>query len=602
MELSVIKDLFTRKNNVNKEDDTESNLRSTGVMLCLAFAAGIFGGFGSIFFKYLIGAIVNSTFYGEFNIHVDPDAHLAQSKWGAFIIAVPVLASFVVTWITKTFSPESRGHGVPEVLNAIYHVKGKIRPQVVLSKAIVSAISIGTGGSVGREGPIIQIGSAFGSLLGQIIKMPARQRITLIAAGAAAGIAATFNAPIGGLVFAMELLLVSISARTVVLVAISTVTATYIGRVYFGLAPSFNIPRIAIFEDHYIRMYSLLFCIPLGIIVGFAASLFIKSIYKFEDLFNSNFKNDYIRHAIGMFMVGIILYLFMRFSGHYYVDGVVYATIIDTLKGTITNPMFLGLLLISKLFLTSVTLGSGASGGVFAPSLFLGSILGALFGNLVYIVFPAMGNNIIIYTIAGMAAMVGGTTGAVITAVVMTFEQTRDYGAILPIILTVSIAHLVRTYLCHESIYTLKLVRRGSFLPQGLTSSSVVSLRAKKVMNVNFAILDIEKIEEWRSNYLPSAEIRYTLVSRNDNVVGIVREDLLYAFRDREVSSIIDDNIGFVLDTTRWPVILRTMRARSTDFVAVVKQASSKKVSDVIGVITSKELIVAEENEADLME
>ncbi len=478
----------------NTEDD---QLCSATLMLALAFMVGVFGGFGSIIFKSIIAFFHSLFFYGTISLRMNPNAYIEPSRWGAFVILVPVVASFLVTWIVRTFAPEARGHGVPEVLNAIYYKEGRIRPSVVFAKAIVSAISIGTGGSVGREGPIVQVGSAFGSLMGQIVKMPTRQRIILIAAGAAAGIAATFNAPIGGLSFAIELLLVSISARTVSLVAIATVTATYIGRLYGGLAPSFDVPKLALFEDPLQRLHTLLFCVPLGVIVGIAAAIFIRSIYIAEDAFASRIKNDYLRHATGMFGIGIMLYMFMRFTGHYYVGGVGYATVLDALNETILNPGFLALLFVAKLLATSITIGSGASGGVFSPSLFLGAALGACFGNLIVWAFPSLGISPAIYTIAAMAAMVGGSTGAVLTAIVMTFEQTRDYSVMLPIILTVSIAHIVRVHLCKESIYTLKLARRGNHVPQGLQAAVSVRSDAKRIMSTDFKLVDIAELEKW---------------------------------------------------------------------------------------------------------
>ena len=308
-------------------------------MVCLALLVGVFGGIGSVLFRMIIAFCHNVFFFGRFSLDYDPLNHTATSPWGALIILVPVVGAVIVTWIIKTLAPEARGHGVPEVMNAIYYREGRIRPMLVGAKAVASAVSIGTGGSVGREGPIIQIGSAFASTLGQIINMPARQRVVLVSAGAAAGIAATFNAPIGGLAFAMELMLVSISARTVSLVALATVTATYIGRFYTGMHPTFNVPGlINTAYDHVLTLYSLLLCVPLGLIMGLVATLFIHSIYWAEDHFDSRIKNQYLRHMSGMLMVGVTIYLLMQTTGHYYVDGVGYATIMDILTNTLTNP------------------------------------------------------------------------------------------------------------------------------------------------------------------------------------------------------------------------------------------------------------------------
>ena len=171
-----------------------------------------------------------------------PASFTPANPWGPLVILVPVIGGIGVTWIVSNFAPEAKGHGVPEVMDAIYYKQGIIRPVVAVVKSLASALAIGTGAAVGREGPIIQIGSALGSTLGQLIRMPAGQRITLVAAGAGAGIAATFNTPIGGVLFAIELMLPEISVNTFLPVALATGTATFIGRLFFGPQPAFIVP------------------------------------------------------------------------------------------------------------------------------------------------------------------------------------------------------------------------------------------------------------------------------------------------------------------------------------------------------------------------
>ena len=255
-------------------------------------------------------------------------------------------------------------------MDAIYYHTGIIRPLVALIKSLASALSIGSGGSIGREGPIIQIGASFGSTLGQLIPMPVWQRITLVAAGAGAGIAATFNTPVGGVLFAIEIMLNEVSVRTLVPVAISTATATYIGRLAFGNHPSFVIPS---FEAHYFHPTEpmvLIAYVGLGLILGGVSTLFIKSIYGFEDFFEQRVKgNYYTRHMAGMLLVGVVMYLLMVSLGHYYIEGVGYATVQDILTGALTQLPILLLLFVLKMVATSMTLGSGASGGIFSPAL-----------------------------------------------------------------------------------------------------------------------------------------------------------------------------------------------------------------------------------------
>ena len=559
-------------------------------MFFLAVLIGIAGGLGSIAFKAIIAFFHNLFFFGRLGLSSDANIHAEPSPWGIGIIVVPVLGSLIVTWITRTVAPEARGHGVPEVLHAIYYGQGRIRPVVVIAKAIASSVTIGTGGSVGREGPIVQIGSAFGSVIGQLTRLPAHQRVVLIGAGAAAGIAATFNAPIGGLAFAIELLLVSISARTVALVAIATVTATYVGDFFGGLLPSFDVPELAVFANDLVGFYTLILCVPLGIILGCASSVFIRLIYEMEDWFALHFRNDYIRHMCGMFAVGIMLYLFLRYSGHYYVGGVGYATVMDTLRGTLTNPAFLALLFFAKLLTTGLTLGSGGSGGVFSPSLFLGATLGSAFGNLFALLAPGAAIDPVVFAVAGMAGMVGGTTGAVLTAITMIFEQTRDYSAMLPIITTVCLAYVVRISQTPESIYTLKLVRRGVRVPQGLQAAVSSARNARTIMTNDYQVVEIAELEDWQAKHVPGQGPRHTVIARDGEILGLARDELLYLLRDEDSETLVETNFFLVTARTSWPTIVRGMRAKGTEKALVTRKQGSTRIEDLVGVITPHEI------------
>jgi chloride channel protein, CIC family len=252
----------------------------------LAVLVGIVAGFGAVLFRRLIGLLHNLLFLGKLSFFYNANIHTPASPWGVGVILVPMLGAVGIAFLVKNFAMEAKGHGVPEVMEAIYYNKGVIRPIVALIKSLASALSIGSGGSVGREGPIVQIGSAFGSTLGQLLHMPAWQRITMIAAGAGGGIAATFNTPIGGVLFAAELLLHEISVWTSVPVVISTATATYIGRLFLGDNPSFVIPAFQIPYFHPTSPWVLLAYVGLGCLIGLVSVLFIKSVYAFEDFFD----------------------------------------------------------------------------------------------------------------------------------------------------------------------------------------------------------------------------------------------------------------------------------------------------------------------------
>jgi chloride channel protein, CIC family len=469
------------------------------VMTAAAVAIGLIAGFGAVVFRAMIAAIHDLTFHGELSVRYDANLHSTPSPWGPGIILVPVLGAVVVAFLVKTFAPEAKGHGVPEVMDAVYYHDGRIRPVVAAVKSLASAVSIGSGGSVGREGPIIQIGAAFGSTLGQIISMPARQRAMLIASGAGAGIAATFNTPVGGIVFAIELMMPVVTPASLLYVALSGVTATYVGRAYFGVFPAFDVPALAMVEGPGVAATALPWFALLGLLLGVVAWVMTRGIYWFEDLFDAMPGNYYTRHMSGMLVVGLIIYGFMTLSAplfgqpnHYYVQGVGYATIMDILGEDLAAVGFLLLLGGAKLLVTCLTLGSGASGGVFSPSLFLGAALGGCVGSAITHVLPGIGATPAHFAYAGMAAMVGGTTGAAMTATIMVFEMTRDYTAILPVILTVAIASAIRERLSPSTIYTLKLLRRGHVVPQGL-QGWMGGLSSANVMSGEFLLMtDVE--------------------------------------------------------------------------------------------------------------
>src|ERR1700684_163692 len=256
----------------------------------LALALGIVTGLGAVLFRDLIGLIHNLLFGGHAVVHYDANVFTAPAPCGPLVILVPVVGAIGVTFLVSNFAPEAKGHGVPEVMDAIYYKGGIIRPVVALVKSLASAIAIGSGASVGREGPIIQIGSALGSTLGQVIRMPAGQRIALVAAGAGAGIASTFNTPIGGVMFAIELMMPEVSVETFLPVAIATGTATFVGRWFFGDAPAFEVPPLqAMAVDSSALLVLVLFAV-MGALSGVAAAGFMRGLHLTEDIF------DRIRH------------------------------------------------------------------------------------------------------------------------------------------------------------------------------------------------------------------------------------------------------------------------------------------------------------------
>jgi CIC family chloride channel protein len=324
-------------------------------MALLSVPIGIVAGLGAVIFRALIAFFHNLLFLGELSVAYDANVHTPASPWGVFVVLVPVLGAVGVAFLVKNLAPEARGHGVPEVMEAIYYNKGVIRPIVAVVKSLASALSIGSGGSIGREGPIIQIGSSLGSTIGQMLHLPPWQKITLIAAGAGGGIAATFNTPLGGVLFAIEIMLQEVSVRTLAPVVIATATATYMGRIFFGPHPSFIIPQFETSFFHLTSPVVLLTYVGLGHLTGIVSALFIRSIYGFEDFFEKRIRGGYyVRHMLGMLVVGAIMYVMMVGFGHYYVEGVGYSTIQDVLSGGQSTLYLLLLLFVLKLLTTSL--------------------------------------------------------------------------------------------------------------------------------------------------------------------------------------------------------------------------------------------------------
>jgi CIC family chloride channel protein len=562
----------------------------------LAIVVGIITGFGAVAFRALIGLIHNIAFLGSFSIEYDASVFTPPSPWGAFIILVPVIGGLIVTFLITNFAPEARGHGVPEVMDAIYYRQGVIRPVVALIKSLASALSIGTGAAVGREGPIIQIGAALGSTLGQVIRMAPWQRITLVAAGAGAGIAATFNTPIGGVMFAIELMMPELSARTFLPVALATGTATFIGRIFFGIHPAFAIPNALLASQAPASLTVLLLYALLGALIGLAAAGFVRGLsfaeYAFELI-----KNPYLRTAVGMLIIGVLIYALLVGGGHYYVEGVGYSTIQAILTGNLGIPALLVLLFAAKLCATSVSLGSGASGGIFSPSLFMGATIGGAFGILVNAVMPVVDFGVTTCAIIGMAAMVGGGTGAAMTAVTMIFEMTRDYDLVMPSIIAVALAIGVRRLLSQENIYTIKLVGRGHFVPKALHANMFLVRRARDVMERNITILPADaNFDAFLRQHATEGGFRHVVVTRGNHITGVVRVNtslrrgVEQAYSGVRLGDVAQRNFTIAREADIMFDVVQRMTRRDAAMAVVVKDRGRGRPSEIIGVVSKEHI------------
>jgi CIC family chloride channel protein len=563
----------------------------------LAAMVGLVSGFGAVLFRGLIALFHNLFFFGQLSFAYDTSLHTPPSSWGAWVILVPVLGAVVVAFLVKTFAPEAKGHGMPEVIEAVHYHKGVIRPIVAVVKSFASSISIGSGAAIGREGPIIQIGAAFGATIGQLLRLSEWQRITLIAGGAGGGIAATFNTPIGGLLFATELILPEISARTMIPVAISTVSGTFIGQTFFGVHPSFSIPTLTLTPAHLTSMAVFGAYMVLGAVLGLVSVVYIRSIYVFEDLFAHIPGGYYVQHVLGMTVVGVMMYLFMRFTGHYYIQGVGYATIQDVLNQSLTAPVLLLILFVAKLFATSLSLGSGASGGIFSPSLFMGAVLGAAYALLASRIVPGLSLSPINTAIIGMAALVAGATGAVITAIVMIFEMTRDYFVVVPLMAAVSVAYGIRRLFLTDSIYTLKLTRRGRFLPESLQTPIYLLRTAGDALSAPMLRVNHdEELHSLRKKIHKAEHWPHLLILEAGRILGIVsaevaeREELLGRGTAKFGSHAQQNFVVAGKDDMLFDVVSK-MRGANSDLAVVTADGNLDNVDDVLGILTWGDIV-----------
>jgi CIC family chloride channel protein len=420
----------------------------------VAVLVGVGAGFGAVGFRYLIyGFTWLATGHTEFGQQGRvPSGHLHWLGAGFFVV-IPVIGGLLYGPLIYRFAREARGHGVPEVMIAVSENGGRIRPQVSVVKAVASALCIGVGGSVGREGPIVQIGSALASSLGQWLRMPENRLRILVACGAAGGISATFNAPITGVFFGVELILREFSIEAIFTVMLSSMLANVIGQAFLGKAPFFaSLPAgIAL---HHTDNYLLVGVLAVGAaLIGLG---FKTVLYMIEDLCDRVWgdRPEWARPAVGGIVLGLVLLAIPQLYG------VGYPVLYHGFDGGYTV-WFLALLAVGKMVAASLTIGIGGSGGVFAPSLFIGATSGLAFGQIVdHLLGPAAGQPAL-YGIVGMGAVFASAARGPLTALASVVEMTGDFTLTLPVMLAVAIATTTSRAISYGTIYTTKLLRRG---------------------------------------------------------------------------------------------------------------------------------------------
>ena len=440
-------------------------------IMVLAVFVGIVGGLGAVVFYNLI-LLFKYIFYGAADTAVFLD-HVRALPWYYRLIA-PALGGLIVGPMVTYIVPEAKGHGVPEVMEALVLKAGEIRFIVAPLKALISAICIGSGGSAGREGPIVQIGASFGSSLGEYFELPPDKVKTLLGAGAAAGIAGTFNAPLAGVVFSMEVLLRKFEMEDFSPLVVAAVIGTAVANILFGEAdPVFQIP-----EHELVNYFELILYMGLGIAGGMVALIYGNFLYKMEHIFEKFPVPTASKAAIGGLCLGALALLLPQ------VQATGYPVMEDALHGRL--PVYTAfLLMFAKILATWFTLGSGGSGGIFAPALFIGAMLGNGYGHIVGALFPTLTAGAGSYAMVGLGTVFAGATHAPLTAIIILFEMTHDPLIILPMMFACKFSSLFTRWWQRRNIYTTKLVLRGIDLDTIEGRDVLSEIPAEEVMSTD---------------------------------------------------------------------------------------------------------------------
>jgi CIC family chloride channel protein len=487
----------------------QPSFSESGVVLFTALIVGIGAGLGAIAFRRLIEGV-----------HIlawDGLGGLLEGIAPFQLLIIPAVGGAIFGPLVYRFAREAKGHGVPEVMEAVALRGGRIRPRVAVVKALASAICIGTGGSVGREGPIAQIGSSLGSTIGQLFRLSDERVRNLVACGAAGGIAATFNAPIAGSIFALEVILGQLHAVYFGAVVISAVTADVVAHIIEGNLWAFVMPEYTL-----VSPWELLFYALLGTLAALVAVAFTRLLYLSEDVWDRFRFPEYFKPVLGGLLLGVVGIFTPKLGGYPRVFGVGYATINQALVGELALQVTL-VLLFAKILATILTLGSGGSGGIFAPSLFVGAMLGEAFGQVVHAVFPAITAPVGAYAMVGMAAVFSGAAHAPVTAILILFEMTGDYQIILPLMLATVISTLVSQLISRESIYTLKLTRRGIHLQQGQDIDVMQSVSVRDAMTSKVDTVPLTmSLDELADEFSRSHHHGFPVVDGTGELAGVV--------------------------------------------------------------------------------
>lgn len=571
------------------------------LLLLLSMFVGATTGLASIVFVKLIFGIQDIS-YGGLSSSIP---FLGKSIY----VIIPVLGGLLVGPLIL-FAKEAKGHGVPEVMQALIMRGGRIRARVAAAKIMASALCIGTGGSAGREGPIIQVGAALGSSLGQVLRLSDERIRNLVACGAAAGIAATFNAPIAGVAFAIEVLMCGLEMRAFGNVVIAAVSATVVSRNIIGDRFAFQVPTYTVGSPLEILLYLIL-----GLTAALVGIMFIRMLNFSEDLFDNWKFPQIFKPAVGGLLLGIVGLLYMNLPGlvfpagseahgsglniaipHMYGAG--FPAIEEALGGNTVLWILIALIFLKPLA-TSLTLGSGNSGGVFAPSLFTGAMLGGAMGYLFDYMFPSLDINPGAFALVGMAALFAATARAPLTSMLIVFEMSNDYFMILPLMVAGISASYFSQWLHHESIYTIKLAKRGIRFFEGRDMDIMQGVKVSEVMRSHPVTVHKDaSFSEVMSLFQEKNVLGFPVLADDNTVWGIITLQDIQRAQSKEgfdartttvADMAVEDPITIHADEPIWQAIQK-MSPRDLARLPVISRDGSGRL---LGLISRSDILRA---------
>ncbi len=568
-----------------------------------ALLLGVLAGLAAVFFRWAISLVENVAFRGKVAASAKESAEFIQSPWGMLVFLVPAAGGLIVG-LTRLLFPEIRRQGIAEVMAAVQARGGLIRTRTAWGHAFLSAMTVGTGGSTGREGPIGYIGGAIGSSLGRHLGLKQRDVKILVGAGVAAGIAATFNAPLGGVLFAMELILPEFSTHAFIPVVAATVIGVTVGHAFLGDTPAFMVPQFTLESPWELGIYMIL-----GLLCGLGGVGFIRTMARATDMGERVRLPVWATPVLGGLLVGIlglVIFEVTRFTffggtSQYHIFGTGYASVSALLdpegKGFMLAVPLLVLLIIAKPLASSITIGSGGGGGVFSASLYQGALYGALVGLVANHFLPDLTAPVSAYVLVGMGAFYASTGRATLTTIVLLMELTNSRAIILPLMLAAVTADAVSVGLSHDSIYTVRLTKRGIHYEHDRTLSPLDTTLVEDVMSREVDTLpDTLTVGEAFNQMLDIGHTGFPVVNEEGLLVGVVtRRDLSNALHQGKGEMTLSETLSGLQITAFPHEMLHQARDRIFEQdigrLIVVDPHDRKKV---IGILTRSDLLRAE--------